>query len=284
MGFDLTRLDPVGVEIHGLQLGADLDAARLAALRSLVLEEGFVLARGQRLSEPEQVALGRRFGALESLMPIAPGEERAAAIANVDSRGELMPDTHPAMVSLKVNERWHTDSSFREVPASFSIFRAVEVPAEGGDTFYASLRRAWDELDAGLREQALGRSAIHDYHETLRRIGSGIPHWAKDAGDPITPPMVRKHPETGATGLYVSEHAFRVEGLEAEAGLTLLEQLVAHTTAPERVYRHHWREGDLALWDNRSMLHRAQGFDRRYRRVMHHVRVAGTEPVIAASA
>ena len=72
--------------------------------------------------------------------------------------------------------------------------------------------------------------------------------------------------------------------MEEESGLALLEQLVDHTTAPERVYRHQWREGDVAIWDNRSMLHKAQGFDPRYRRVMHHVRVAGTEPVIAASA
>ena len=82
----------------------------------------------------------------------------------------------------------------------------------------------------------------------------------------------------------MSEHAFSVEGMEPRAGLALIERLVAHCTAPGRVYRHRWRVGDVLIWDNRQMLHRAQGFDGRSRRVMHHVRVAGTEPVVAADA
>jgi taurine dioxygenase len=93
--------------------------------------------------------------------------------------------------------------------------------------------------------------------------------------------MLRRHPETGETVLYVSGHAAGIEGMAPEEGRALLEELVAFCTREGRVYRHHWSPGDLVLWDNRSMLHRAQGFDEKHRRVMHHVRVAGEGPVVA---
>jgi alpha-ketoglutarate-dependent taurine dioxygenase len=281
MPFQSIPMDPIGVEIQGVQLGPGLSDAELRALRRTVLAHGLVLARDQALQEQEQLALGRRFGALESLVPLAEATESVAAIANVDSRDQLLPDEHPAVMSLKVNERWHTDSSFREVPASFSIFRAVEVPSEGGDTFYASLRKGWLELPDGLRAEVEGRRAVHDYIATLRSIGSGIPYWAKDISEPVVHPMVRRHPETGELCLYISEHALEVEGLDAEAGRSLTRRLIDFCTAPGRAYRHPWRVGDVMIWDNRCMLHRAQGFDERHRRVMHHVRVAGTEPVLA---
>jgi alpha-ketoglutarate-dependent 2,4-dichlorophenoxyacetate dioxygenase len=183
------------------------------------------------------------------------------------------------MRSITINEQWHTDSSFRETPAAFSIFAAVEIPPEGGETWYASLRRGWEALDSETRDALEGLRAKHDYREAYRRAGAGeafegmgsaLEHWH---------PLIRRHPETGARALFVTGHAFEVEGMQVAEGRALVESLVAFCTEEERVYRHRWRPGDVLIWDNRSMLHRAQGFEERHRRVMHHVRVAGAAPV-----
>ena len=122
----------------------------------------------------------------------------------------------------------------------------------------------------------------NDYQKAFRRFGSTVP------GNPIFDlpvvkhPLVRRHPESGETTLFTSEHVMGIEGLSDEAARPILERLLRVAIAPERVYRHHFRVGDLVIWDNRHMIHRAQGFDQEHVRVMHHVRIAGTQPVLAA--
>jgi taurine dioxygenase len=100
---------------------------------------------------------------------------------------------------------------------------------------------------------------------------------------PRTHPIVRRHPETGRTGLFITEHMSGIEGLPEDESRQLLAKLLGVCTSPERIYRHHWSVGDLIIWDNRSTIHRAQGCENRYPRVMHHVRIAGSEPAIAAT-
>ena len=283
--FDTTPLGPIGVEIHGLDLRGRIGDDTWRALRETVLEAGLVLLRDQPLDREVQVALGRRFGALEQLdVGAGDAEPSLVVIGNVDERGEVRPDDHRHMKLIKINEGWHTDSSFREIPASFSVFSCVIAPPEGGDTFYASLRRAWLELPVSDRSPLFGLRAVHDYAAAYRARGATEGGMIGYDLPPVVHPLVRRHPETGATCLYVSEHVSHIEGMDPAGSRALLDRLLAHTTAPERILRHHWAVGDVMIWDNRSMLHRAQGFDDRYARVMHHVRVGGTEAPIPATA
>ena len=277
-------LEPIGVELRGVDLGPGLDADAFARLKAALLEHGLVVVRDQRLAPDEQVALGRRFGAIE-------GQEYAMGsphpdvilISNVDSQGRVVSRDHEMMKTIAINEQWHTDSTFRQVPASVSIFAAVVLPPEGGDTFYASMRRGWLDLPEPRREALRGLRAVHDYGEAYRRTGgAALPAEISDGLPPITHPLVRRHPETGEESLFVSGHVYGVEGREPEEGRALVQELVAWCTRAERVYRHRWQPGDVLLWDNRCMLHRAQGFDGAHARVMHHVRVAGEGPVVAA--
>lgn len=283
MDFDLRPLDPIGAEIRGVSLGDGLGEAELAALRRLVMEWGVVVLQGQHLSPAQHVALGRRFGVPErSAFNEDTPDPDLILLTNRGRDGMLLPNDDVRLRLVAINEGWHTDSSFREIPASFSLFTAVVVPPEGGDTFFASLRHAWEALSPADQTCVRGLVGIHDYKKAFERFGSTIP------GNPIFDlpivkhPLVRRHPETGETALYTSEHVMGIEGLRDEQAQPILARLLRTAIAPERVYRHHFQVGDLVIWDNRSMIHRAQGFDGKHARVMHHVRIAGTERVEAA--
>jgi alpha-ketoglutarate-dependent taurine dioxygenase len=281
--FDVHPLEPIGAELRGVRLADGLGEESLAELRRLVMEWGVVVLRDQHLTPAQHVALGRRFGVPErgAVNDETPDPD-LILLTNVDRSGcRLAPDDVRIRL-VAINEGWHTDSSFRPIPASFSLFSAVVVPPEGGDTFFASLRLAWQALTPAQQTALRGLVGLHDYQKAFRRFGSTIP------GNPIFDlpvvqhPLVRRHPETGETTLFTSEHVMGIEGLSDAEAQPILDHLLRVAIAPERVYRHHFRVGDLVLWDNRHMIHRAQGFDDRYDRVMHHVRITGTEAVIPA--
>ena len=264
---------PVGAEVRGVDLGA-LGEEDFAALRGALQVHGLLVARGQSLDHAQHVAFARRFGPLESLgREMGTPHPEVIAISNLDDAGDVLPRSDSRMSLLSVNESWHTDSSFRPEPSSISVFRAEQVPARGGDTFYASLRRAWLALEAAEQEAYESLRLVHDYGQSAKRLGSWMPERIEEA--PVVHPLVRRHPETGERCLYLSDHAVRVEGMAETEGRALIERLLAHCTREEWVYRHVWRPGDVALWDNRCMLHRAQGFDERPPRLMFHVRVRG---------
>jgi alpha-ketoglutarate-dependent taurine dioxygenase len=283
MDFDLRPLDPIGAEIRGLALAAGIDDAQLARLRRAVIESGVVLLRDQHLTPTQHVALGRRFGEPEhgAFNEDTPDPD-LILLTNRDRTGRILPPDDVRLRLVAINEGWHTDSSFRPIPASFSLFSAVVVPPVGGDTFFASLRLAWEALSREEQSSLRGLVGLHDYAKAFARFGSTIP------GNPVFDlpvvkhPLVRRHPESGETILYTSEHVMGIEGLSDEEAQPILDRLLRVAIAPERVYRHAFRVGDLLIWDNRSMIHRAQGFDQEHVRVMHHVRIAGTEPVLAA--
>ena len=275
-------LDPIGVEVLGLDLSRDIDDARFAELRSVIMDEGLVLFRCQPLEDSLHEALGMRLGRNDDfLREDGSNEPVVVPISNVDAEGKVLPLDHFDMRTLEINEQWHTDSSFREVPASFSLFASVVAPPEGGDTFFASMCRGWEELDEDTREELYGVYAVHDYATAFRHVIGETPPYIED-GEPVRHPIVREHPETGRIGLYVTDHACALEGFPRAEGRAKIESLVDWCTREGRVYRHHWEAGDLIIWDNRSMLHRAQGFDGRQPRVLKQVRIAGQEPPIPA--
>lgn len=282
MGFDVLPLDPIGVEIRGLDLARGLDDATLAALRRTIVAEGLVVLHDQALTPAQHVALGRRFGVPErgAFNEDTPDPD-LILLTNRDRDGRLLPPDDVRMRLVAINEGWHTDSSFRPIPASFSLFAAVVVPPVGGDTFFASLRLAWEALSRDEQASIRGLVGLHDYEKAFARFASTIPGNPVFSLPVVKHPLVRRHPESGETTLFTSEHVMGIDGMSDAEAKPILDRLLRVAIAPERVYRHHFQVGDLVIWDNRSMIHRAQGFDPEHVRVMHHVRIAGTEPAIA---
>jgi alpha-ketoglutarate-dependent taurine dioxygenase len=273
----------LGVEVEGLDLRQSIDEENWFALRELVMAEGVVVFRDQPMESGDQVELGRRFGELENTSPDQqPLEESDFLLSNVGEDGSVRSDTDVMMQLVAINEGWHTDSSFRDVPASFSLFSALTVPAKGGDTFFASLRLGWESLTAAEQVSLYGLRARHDYHRAY--VSRNVDMTSVFDGEAPTAvhPIVRMHPETGQAALYLTQHMYEVEGMDSEASERLIHHLLEACVASERIYRHAWSPGDLLIWDNRSMLHRAQGFDAVFPRIMRHVRVAGEGPAIAA--
>jgi len=283
-GFETVSLEPVGVEVRGLDLRRPISTAVWQRLREAVVREGLVLFREQPLTTAEQVALGRRFGVLENTS-LDGGEidESSFLLSNVGQDGALLPADAIEHKLVAINEGWHTDSSFREVAASFSLFSGVVVPEVGGDTFFASLQRGWDALSRDEQEELIGLVGHHNYDRAYQSRGVDMTEYFGGAAPSATHPLARVHPESGRVGLFVSEHLYAIEGMEAADADERVRKLLAVCTAPEHVYRHRWAAGDLLIWDNRSMLHKAEGFDTEHPRVMRHVRIAGTEPGIAAT-
>jgi len=285
MRFKTKSLGPVGVEVTNVDIRDELLEDDLATLRGLVLEEGLVLFREQPLGGRSQIELGRRFGALERLALDGESfDEKSIVLANVDENGQNLSEDDQKMRMLSITEDWHTDSSFREVPAAFSLLSAVTVPEQGGDTFFASLQKGWDALSPDEQSRLYGLDGIHDYPSAYRNRGIEMADIAGFEMPIRIHPIVRRHPETGRTGLFLTQHMNAIEGLSEDEGSELVVKLLETCTHPERIYRHSWSVGDLIIWDNRSMLHRAQPLPDRTPRVMHHVRVAGSEPAIAAAA
>jgi alpha-ketoglutarate-dependent 2,4-dichlorophenoxyacetate dioxygenase len=248
--------------------------------------------RGQMLSAVEQVAFSRRFGPLEldvGRHALAPTQRpEVSYITNTDAEGNtLAPDTKK-VVNAQGNEAWHTDSSFKAIPAKYSLLCGREVPAVGGDTEFADLRAAYDDWPGskrlGITKADLdGLVAEHSIVYSRREQGVGI--WSEAEMEQLggaRQSLVRVHPVTGRTNFYIASHIYAILGWSQERALALKDELMAWSTQREYVQVHKWRPGDVVMWDNRCVLHRGTPWDRASeRRVMHRTTVLGDGPTVA---
>ena len=267
-------------------LGAVVRDARLAALGDgewRRIEDAFhrhavLVFPEAHLGEAEHIAFSRRFGPLERTLSQRTERQEISLLSNVGKDGAVAKPDDKLGLFLKGNRSWHTDSSFKKVGAKASLLRAVEVPASGGDTEWADMRAAWDALDAATQQRLEGLTAVHSYAWSQgQQVGGATiltsAEW--DALPPVEHPVVRTHPATGRKNLYVGRHASHVVGMEVERGRALLRQLTDDACQPPRLFRHQWRRGDLAVWDNRCVLHRGHPWPFAERRVMKRTTVAG---------
>jgi alpha-ketoglutarate-dependent 2,4-dichlorophenoxyacetate dioxygenase len=260
------RLSPAGgARIAGLDLAQPLPAAAGEAIRAAFLAHHVVVFAEQSLSREAQFRFAAGFGEVEAHGGHRPGRKRygvAHILSNLDDNGNPSFRT-----SRAANYHWHTDKPYQPAPPLLTMLYAVELPPSGGDTEFANMALAY----AALPE------------ETKRRI-AGLRVVFRPAFDPGRPavdhPLVRTHPDSGRKSLYLGNHATHIAGLPEAEGRALLAALLAHATRRRFVYRHRWRPGDLVMWDNRTLLHRAlANYDAHtYRRVMHRSVVKGTVP------
>jgi alpha-ketoglutarate-dependent 2,4-dichlorophenoxyacetate dioxygenase len=286
MGITIRPLHPHFVaEIAGVSLRA-LDDPTFAAVRGAFEEHSVLVFHDQHLTDDEQIAFTRRFGPLEeTVRSIAQNTQVAPQIAdlsNVDPEGNTMSADDRRMLYHKGNQLWHSDSSFKRVPAMASLLSAREVPPEGGETEYASLRAAWDALPVTMQQRLEDLVAVHSFAYSRGLVAPDLLLPEQEAElPPVKQRLVRVNPVNGRRAVYLGSHASYILGLAVEEGRALLRELLEHATRPEFVFQHHWRVGDCVMWDNRAVLHRGREWDtKRYRRVMHRTTVAGDGPTV----
>ena len=256
-----------------------MDAVTWKAVEQAFHDHAVLVFPEQHLTEEEQVAFAIRFGNLELLTPDP--EQKAVAISNQKPDGTIMgPDEH-RYKSLRGNEGWHTDSSYMPLAAKASILSAQVVPSAGGETEWADMRAAYDALDEGMRRRIAGLSAHHSLYHSQAKIGhlveTGAGYGFHTKGAPLRP-LVKVHPITRRPALFIGRHAYAIPGLTEAESEKLLTDLLDFACRPPRTYAHRWRPGDVVIWDNRCVLHRARAYDYGEARVMRHTRVAG-DPV-----
>jgi alpha-ketoglutarate-dependent 2,4-dichlorophenoxyacetate dioxygenase len=269
-----------GVEVLGVDVRR-VDDRTFKEIAEAFDEHSVLLFRGQRVSDQEQIAFSERFGPLEStIRSIAsqPGTlPQISNLSNVDVEEQLVPRGDKRSLYHAGNRMWHSDSSFKRIPAMASLLSAREVPPEGGETQYASMRVAYDRLPPDDRQFLEGKVAIHSFTYSRGLVSEGLfePDHAAQV-PPVRQALVRANPTNGRKAFYVGSHACEIVGMPTEAARALIHRLVAAATRPELVYTHRWQVGDLVMWDNRCMLHRGRPWDEgRHRRVMHRTTVAG---------
>jgi alpha-ketoglutarate-dependent taurine dioxygenase len=255
---------------------ANLDDAAWKAVERAFLERAVLIFPGQHLFAEDQVAFAKRFGAIEILTPDHPVE--AVTISNVKPDGSIMRNGEGLTPILRGNEGWHTDSSYMPLSAKASVLSAHVATREGGETEWADMRSAYDALDDETKRRVEGLSAYHSLYHSQAKIG----HTAKEGGisgfhgegAPLRP-LVKVHPQTGRKSLFIGRHAYGIPGLSEGESEKLLDELLAFACRPPRTCVHKWEVGDVVVWDNRAVLHRARPYDHEKPRTMVHVRVAG---------
>lgn len=285
----ITKLNPaLGAEITGIDLSLPVSPEQIQEFRDALDTYGVLCFRDQKLSEQQQIDFTEQWGSLEDF----PEENKTVAastvynVANVSAQGEHLPETDHRVIFQKVNALWHTDSSYRYVPAYASLLYGIEVmpdDAVGGRTGFSNMVLAYEALPDDLRARIEPLHMVHSYEHGRRMFASLPPlsNFEKNAVPPVSHPLVRVHPD-GRRSLFMTANAGNeISGMPLEEGQALHRQLVEHVSRPEFCYFHKWRKGDLVVWDNRTTLHKAEVYDMgRYRRVFRRTTLAGEGPVL----
>jgi alpha-ketoglutarate-dependent 2,4-dichlorophenoxyacetate dioxygenase len=290
MAISIRALHPVFAgEVAGIDCGKPLDPDEVAAIDAGMDTYAVLVFRDQPLSDDEQLAFTRQFGALENYA--TPGHIRGsqeqrlgpgmADFSNLDKDGNIV-SPEDRLWFFKLGDRlWHSDSSFRPIPAKYSLLSGRIIPSWGADTEFADMRAAYDALDA--RTKILVEDLVCEHSLIYSRAAIGFTDLSPEetlAFKPVRQRLVRTHPVTGRKSLFLASHAGAILGWTIPEARMFLNELTEHATQREFVYRHKWREGDLVMWDNRQTMHRGRRFDRDEVRDVRRTTLAGDAPTI----
>jgi alpha-ketoglutarate-dependent 2,4-dichlorophenoxyacetate dioxygenase len=277
---DVVPLGPgFAAELRGVTLNdVASDDAAYAAVRAAFEEHSVLVFRGQDVTDEIQLNFSRRFGPPEVTKVGSQGTgSHFVILSTVGPDGKVVPADHRLILRAKANQLWHTDSSFKRVPALASVLSARIIPARGGETEYVSTRLAFARLDAALRNRLQNSFAWHDYAHSRSQIA---PDLASPEERAVLPPqcwrMVWTNPVNGRGAIYLASHAYAVEGMEAAAGKKLIDELMEIATQPGTSYLHQWRAGDVVMWDNRATMHRGRPWPAHEPRLMVRTTISAT--------
>ena len=269
MSLQLKPLHPLFVaEASGIDIARPLSDANVRQINAAMNQYAVLVWRGQALSGQQQIDFAKSFGPLDmGLKKVFKRkerleDERLIDISNVDAEGKVASRDSPKNLSNFANQLWHSDSSFQNPRAAYSMLHALVLPSWGGTTEFADLRAAYDTLPERTRAEVEDLSAEHYALHT--RILLGDEAYTDDQKKAIPPavwPLVQTHPGSGRKLLFVGVHARDIVGWPTAEARIYLSDLLEHATRHESVYSHTWRVGDLVMWDNRSTLHRGRRYD-----------------------
>lgn len=273
----------LGAEVRGIDLSKPLSADEFTAIQQAWYDHIVLLFRGQKLTDDDLIRFSRHFGELD----IAPASATDMAGAQEKSRPEIwiisnvVENGKPIGALGDKEAEWHTDMSYVAEPPMASVLYSLEIPSQGGDTSFANMYKALEELPADLRAAIEGRNCNHDSSTTSvgeLRAGAAAVLDVREAPGAMHP-AIRTHPVTGGKALYLGRRLNGwLEGYSVEENDRLLDRLWAHCARPEFSWTHQWAVGDLLIWDNRCATHRRDSFDGRERRVMHRTQIKGDRP------
>lgn len=271
----ITPIASFGAVVTDVSL-ANLSDTDWKEIYAAFLEYAMLVFPAQNLTSDEQSEFGMRFGDIEQL--VAGMDLKSVPLSNQNPDGStLKPDSH-LYQTLRGNEGWHTDSSYMPLASKVAMLSAQVVPPEGGETEWADMRAAYDALDAETLAQIENLSAYHSLYQSQADVGyiieTGAGYGYHTKGAPLRP-LIKTHPETGRKSLFIGRHAYNIPGMEPDASKALLTSLLVDACQSPRTYKHGWEVGDLVLWDNRCVLHRARPYDTNQPRVVRTTRIAG---------
>lgn len=257
-----TPLTPIlGARITGLDLGAGLTPADAEALRAALARHSVLHLPNQAVTDAAQVAFSEIFGPLEATRAGADGAgSKLIVLSNLGPDGAIVPPSDRQMLNNRANQSWHHDSSFKPAPARISILSARQIPSRGGNTEFAAMRAAFAALDPAEQARLRNLTAIHDFAWSRRRVDPALVTDAEAAAHPPVPQPVVRTENPHGPALYLGAHARGIEGLGDPAARALIDRLMAHATRPDFIYSHAWAPGDVLVWDNRAVAHRATPF------------------------
>jgi len=276
----IASAQPLGAEVRGVDL-RNLTEASFAALQQALLDRLVIVVRGQRLTDAELIALGKRFGEIEPPGMSIIGKPYIEEYPDILVISNVVENGVPQGNLGAGEATWHTDMSYREKPTTVAILHALEIPPSGGNTYFANQYLAYESLSAELKSRLDGRMLVHD--ETYNSAGQ-LRKGFKEVLDPreapgARHPIFRTHPVTGRKALYLGRRRNGyIVGLPLEESDKLLDELWAHASQPQYVWGHEWQVGDTLIWDNPCLIHRRDPFDASARRMMHRVQIRGGRP------
>src|SRR5258708_16963398 len=272
MTLSIRPVDPVsrpffGGEASGIDITEELTREQAAEIGKGMDEFGVMVFHDQRLTDETQMAFSRNFGELElATNNLRDSKEQRlgahiADISNLDSNNNVLARENRRRLFSLGTRLWHSDTSFKVVPANYSLLSARVIPSQGGNTEFADMRAAYDALDDDTKAECEGLVCEHSQLYSRAQIGFG------DFTDdelrrfaPVRQRLIRRHPSTGRKSLYLASHAGAIVGWPVPEARALLRDLIEHATQRQFVYAHEWRQCDLVMWDNRATMHRARPF------------------------
>lgn len=273
-------------EVSGIDITAPLDPAQVAALEAGMDRYAVLVFHDQQLTDEQQMAFTRNFGAIEDARGgniTRPEQQRLPKGMNdVSNLGKdnrpLARDDRRRLFNLG-NQLWHSDSSFRAVPAKYSLLSCRLPATSGGNTEFADMRAAYDALDEATRAEIAPLICEHSLMYSRGSLGfTELSEEERAAFRPVRQSLVRTHPVSGRKSLYLSSHIGTIVGWPRPEAMAFIRDLAEHATQPRFVYVHRWRQWDLVMWDNRQTMHRVRRFDDRQPRDMRRTTVAGDAP------
>ena len=279
MNVELSPLsDHTGVEARGVDLSKPLDDATRATLNQAFVDASVLVIRDQSLTADQLLVGVRNFG------EIFPQHNTRFALPDCPQIHYLSnQDSYQDGTRYIPGEGYHTDHSNSDMPPKATVLLALELPDSGGDTQYVNMARAYEDLPESTKQRIAELKGMHVYQSKYseRKLMGLTDEAKKSVPDAVVHPIVRTHPESGRKAIYINPIRIEeIEGMAEADTLNLLDELLSHATQEKYQYRHKWRLGDLVMWDNRCLLHKANGdYDHSQTRYLYRVMLQGDRPV-----